>query len=121
MPFDRDTRDLLAGTREVRIETSRPAAALHSAIIWVVVDGEDVFVRSWLGERGRWYRESVANPAVTIVVGDRRLPATAVSATDPESIRRCSDGFMTKYRKSKSALAMVADDVLDTTLRLEPR
>jgi Uncharacterized protein conserved in bacteria (DUF2255) len=84
------------------------------------VEGEDVFVRSWLGERGRWYREARANPQVTILAGERRIAATAVMATDPESIRRCSDGFLSKYRRSKSALSMVADDILDTTLRLEP-
>jgi hypothetical protein len=118
--FDRDTLELLAATREVRIETRRPDGQVHSAIIWVVVDGEDVFVRSWLGERARWYREAIANPAVTIAAGDRRLPGLATPATDPDSIRRCSDGFLTKYRKSKSAQSMVAEDILDTTLRLEP-
>jgi len=79
-----------------------------------------VFVRSWLGKRARWFREAVANQAVTIVAGDRRLPASAVHATDADSVRRCSDGFLTKYRKSKSAQSMVAEDILDTTLRLEP-
>jgi hypothetical protein len=118
--FDRDTLDLLAGTREIRIETRQAAGPVHSAIIWVVVDGEDVFVRSWLGARARWYREAVANPAVTIVAGDRRLPAIAADATDPDSIRRCTDGFLAKYRTSKSAQSMVAEDILDTTLRLEP-
>jgi hypothetical protein len=119
--FDRGDLELLAGTREIRIETrSRPDGPVHSAIIWVVVDGEDVFIRSWLGARARWYREAVANPAVTIVTGDRRLPAVAANATDPDSIRRCSNGFLTKYRKSKSAQSMVAEDILDTTLRLEP-
>ena len=77
MPFDRDARELLAATREIRIETRQPDGSVHSAIIWVVVDGEDVFVRSWLGERARWYREALANPAVTIIAGDRRLPAVA--------------------------------------------
>jgi hypothetical protein len=118
--FDRGDLDLLAGSREIRIETRRPDGPVHSAIIWVVVDGEDVFVRSWLGARARWYREAVANPAVTIVAGDRRLPAVAANATDPDSIRRCSNGFLSKYRRSKSAQSMVAEDILDTTLRLEP-
>jgi hypothetical protein len=118
--FDRGDLDLLAGSREIRIETRRPDGPVHSAIIWVVVDGEDVFIRSWLGARARWYREAVANPAVTVVAGDRPLPAVAANATDPDSIRRCSDGFLTKYRKSKSAQSMVAEDILDTTLRLEP-
>ena len=118
--FEPGDLELLAGTREVRIETHRPDGPVHSAIIWVVVDGQDVFVRSWLGERARWYREAAANPAVTIVAGDRRLAAVAARATDPDSVRRCSDGFLTKYRKSKSAQSMVAADILDTTLRLDP-
>ena len=120
MPFDRDTLDLLATTREVRVETSRPGGPVHGAIIWVVVDGADVFVRSWRGATARWYREARANPQVTIVAGERSISASAVPATDPESIRRCSDGFLGKYRRSKSALSMVADDILDTTLRIDP-
>ena len=121
MPFEPDDLRLLAATREITIETSASGGRTHSAIIWVVVDGDDVFVRSWLGARARWYREAVANPAVTIVAGDRRLSAIAADATDPESIRRCSDGFLAKYRRSKSAQSMVAEDILDTTLRIEPR
>ncbi len=120
MPFASDDLRLIAATREVRIETGLPDGPVHSAIIWVVVDGEDVFVRSWLGERARWYRETRADAEVTLIAGERRIRATAVSATDPESIRRCSAGFLTKYRNSKSAQSMVAEDILDTTLRLEP-
>lgn len=120
MPFDRPTLDLLAEAREVRIETSRPGGPPHSAIIWVVVDGDDVFVRSWKGAGARWFRETRSNPEVVLLAGDQRIPATAVSATDADSIGRCSEGFLAKYRKSQSALAMVADAILDTTLRLDP-
>ena len=120
MPFDAETLHLLAHAKEVRIETSRPDGPVHSAIIWVVVDDRDVFIRSWLGARARWYREAVANPSVAIVAGSRRIAGRAESAADPASVRRCSEGFLTKYRRSKSALMMVADDILETTLRLEP-
>lgn len=118
MTFDQETRELLARTKEVWIETSRPGGAVHSTIIWIVVDGSDVFIRSFRGERGRWYRETLANPQVTIVAGDRRVPAMAVGATDAESVRRCSEGFQAKYPTSKSTPLMLADDVLGTTLRL---
>ena len=117
--FEAKTLELLAATREIRIETSQPGGPPHSTIIWVVVNGDDVFVRSWKGAEARWYRESRANPEVAVLAGDQRLAAIAVPATDPDSVRRCSDGFLTKYRKSASAQAMVADDILDTTLRLE--
>ena len=49
MPFDAGTLDLLARTKEVRIETSRPGELAHSATIWIVVDGQDVFIRSFRG------------------------------------------------------------------------
>ena len=121
MPFDAETLDLLAATKEVRIETSRADGPVHSAIIWIVVDEQDVFIRSFRGERGRWYREARENPEVAILAGSRRIAATAVAATDAKSVRRCSEGFQAKYPKSKSTPMMLADDILDTTLRLEPR
>jgi hypothetical protein len=120
VPFDVETRELLAATREVRIETRRPGGAVHSTIIWIVVDGDDVFVRSWKGAGARWFRETRANPEIVLVAGDQRIPGAAAPATDADSIRRCSESFLTKYRKSQSALAMVADEILDTTLRLDP-
>ena len=120
MPFPPETLDLLARTKEVRIERSRQGGPVHSAIIWIVVDGEEVFVRSWLGERGRWYREARAHPEVAIRAGEQRIAATAVVATDADSVRRCSAGFQAKYPKSKSTPMMLADDILGTTLRLDP-
>ena len=121
MVFDPETLDLLARTREVRIETSRTGGATHSTIIWAVVEGDDAFIRSFRGATARWYREARENPHIAIVVGDRRLDATAVAAVDPDSIRRCSDSILAKYGGSQSAVAMTVDDILDTTLRLEPR
>jgi hypothetical protein len=62
--FDPELRLALRGARTVRIETSAgPGRPVHRAIIWVVVDETGrVLVRSWLGERGRWYRELRVNP-----------------------------------------------------------
>ena len=120
MPLDSADVAAIDRAQTVRIETAMPGGEVHRAIIWAVVDGDDVFVRSWLGERGRWYREARANPAVVILVDERRIPARAIPATDAESVRRCSDAILAKYRKSKSALSMVADEILDTTLRLDP-
>ena len=121
MQVDRETLRLLDTTREITIETSRAGGPVHDAIIWVVVDGEDVFIRSWRGATARWYRDAIANPHVNVVAGARRIAMTAVPATDPASIQRCSDGFLAKYRGSKSAQAMVSEAILGTTLRLDPR
>jgi hypothetical protein len=107
-------------SEEVRIETRAPGGSPHSTIIWVVVDAGDVFVRSVRGERGRWYREAVANPAVALLVGGRRLTLTAIPATDPDSVDRASDAFRRKYAADPAVASMLRERTLSTTLRLEP-
>jgi hypothetical protein len=120
MPFDPLTRELLDKTRTVEIETSSPKGTVHRVPIWVVVDGDDVFVRSVRGSRARWYRELLARPGA-VVTRSRRIPVRAASASDPSSKRRMTLGLRRKYPTSGASLvAMVRPEVLDTTLRLEP-
>ena len=120
MSFKGQDLALLAGAEEVDIETRLPDGPVHRATIWIMVDGEDTFVRSVNGRTARWYREAVANPAVAIHVGGRRLTASAIAATDPDSIDRASASLRRKYGKGTSVDSMLVPDILDTTLRLEP-
>jgi len=121
--FDPELRLALSGARTVRVETSAGAGLpLHEAIIWVVVDEEGrILVRSWRGERGRWYRELRANPDGTLRVGSWRVPFRAELAADPERVESCSRGLRQKYASARGSLAqMLVDDVLPTTLELRP-
>jgi hypothetical protein len=119
MSFGSEDLARLAAAKEVEIETQAPDGPAHRTIIWVVVDRDETFVRSYLGPDARWYREALANPAVAVHVDGRRLSATAIPATDPDSIERVSAGFRSKYKPGESTTAM-ATQFLDTTLRLEP-
>jgi hypothetical protein len=120
--FDASTLKLLDATKEVRIETTKPDGSTQRTIIWVVVEGDDVFVRSWLGDRGKWFQAAMDKPAkVALHVEGRRLPVTAVLTDDKESIERCSRGLRAKYKKSRSLDSMLLDHVLGTTVRLDPR
>jgi hypothetical protein len=122
MTFSDDDLDRIDRAKTLRIETSKPGGTLHSTIVWAVVHGGEVFVRSWRGATARWYREAIANPAVTIQLrGSRRLPARAVSATDADSAARASAALERKYEGDPAAQSMVRDEILDTTLRLDPR
>lgn len=86
-----------------------------------MVDGQDVFVRSWRGDRGYWFQSAVEPGAnVALVVDGERLPVRALSATDDESIERCSRQLERKYADSESLAAMLRPIILGTTLRLEP-
>jgi hypothetical protein len=87
-----------------------------------VVDGRDVFVRSWKGERGYWYQAATDAPdQVALVLGDSRFPVRAELATDDDSIERCSRGLERKYPGDPSTPSMVRPYNLATTLRLVPR
>jgi hypothetical protein len=120
MSFSPQDLEAIDRAVEVDIETQAPEGQPHRVTIWAVVDDDDVFIRSWKGDTARWYREAQANPGVALHVDGRRLAATAIPATDPDSLERTSNGFRTKYRGDPAAEQMCAHDILDTTLRIEP-
>ena len=118
--FDPKVLRLLAKANSVRIETRHgPRAPVHQTPIWVVVDGDDVYVRSFTGRTGRWYREIRANPKGTLLKAGERIPFRAVQVRTRKGIARASKGYLTKYAKSLYAKAMVRREILSTTLRLE--
>ena len=118
--FAADDLALFDRSEEVDIETRAPGGDSHRAIIWVVVDAGDVFIRSVRGERGRWYREAVANPGVALLVDGRGLTGTAIPASDPESVERVSAALRRKYVADPALRTMLLEHTLRTTLRLEP-
>jgi hypothetical protein len=120
MSFAAEDLALLESAEEVQVETQAPGGPVHRTIIWIVVDGDETFIRSVRGERGRWYREAKANPAIAIHVDGRRLPATAIPATDPASIERTSNALARKYGRDPALRSMLIPENLDTTLRVEP-
>src|SRR5712671_4234116 len=75
MSFSEEDLASLDRAEEVEIETQAPGKAARRTVIWVVVDGGEVFIRTFKGPDSRWYRDAMANPAVAIHVDGRRLPA----------------------------------------------
>jgi hypothetical protein len=116
--FDADTLRELRDVREVAIRTEKHPNS--TVVIWVVVAGDEVFVRSVRGTKGRWYRDLAAGGTATLEFAGRRLAVQAIPASDPAAIDRASREYLRKYQPSPYAPAMVHADVLPTTLRLEP-
>jgi hypothetical protein len=117
--FDTDSlRDLLSA-KEVSIRTDKhPDSAV---VIWVVVTDDEVFVRSFRGTKGRWYRDLATGGPATLEFAGRSLRVQAIPANDPAAIDRASRAYLGKYRSSSYAQAMVQPEMLPTTLHLEPR
>ena len=116
--FDADTLRELRDVQELRIRTEKhPKTAV---VIWIVVPGDEVFVRSWLGARGRWYRDLAAGGAATLEFAGRRIEVKAFPAEDAHSVAKASAEFLRKYQPSSHAHEMVRSEILPTTLQLEP-
>jgi hypothetical protein len=123
--FPADILAAVADRDEVELETTRRSGAKRKTIIWIVVDGSDVFVRSVRGEDGRWYQDLLANPeGVLHFRGRPKLPPVpfrALHTPDADSVARTSRAFEAKYRGQGASLrSMLQQTVLPTTLRLEP-
>jgi hypothetical protein len=117
--FDADTLRRLRDARELRIRTGKHPKT--GVVIWIVVADDAVFVRSWLGNKGRWFRDLAAGGPATLEFAGRRLEVQAFPVGDAASIAGASAEFLRKYRRSTHAQEMVRSETLPTTLRLEPR
>ena len=117
--FDADTLRALRDVREAAIRTEKhPKSAV---VIWVVVVDDEVFVRSWRGTKGRWYKDLAAGGPAMLEFAGCRLAVRAIPASDPASVARANRGYLRKYQPSSHAQEMVRSEVLATTLRIEPR
>jgi hypothetical protein len=107
---------------EIRIATT-PAGTKkkHRATIWVVVVDDDVFIRSFTGPKGKWYRNVLADPEADVEFDGKAIHVRAMPVKDRKTIEAVSRAYLEKYRDSPYAKDMVRDEVLPTTLRLEPR
>ena len=106
---------------EIEVVTVRPDGTPRRTVVWPVVEDGVAYVRSYKGRAGKWYQEALARPEAALAVGGRDVPIRFVPATDPASVAACSAALARKYDRDASMPAMLVDDVLPTTLRIEPR
>ncbi|ONH27804.1 DUF2255 family protein [Pseudofrankia asymbiotica] len=113
--------DALGGADELTITTSRPDGTLRGYVpIWVVRVGDEVYVRSYRGPDGSWFRHAAAQGVAHIrAAGVDRDVAVTAAPSARESVDRA---YSTKYaRYGDSYLRpMVTDTAAGTTLRLTP-
>jgi hypothetical protein len=105
---------------EVEIETRAADGTVHRVIIWVVVDEGEVFVRSVRGPKARWYRELMREGSGVLRVGEEHIAVRAIKAPEESFVTRTTQALHRKYQGDPAVWAMVREDVLETTVRLEP-
>lgn len=113
--------EALRAKHEVDIETVSPRGETHRVVIWIVVVDGVPYVRSVRGAKGRWFRELLRSGEGAVHVGARRIRVRAERVTDDDVNERVSAAIEEKYdRPRASVLAMIRDEVLPTTARLDP-
>ena len=94
----------------------------RTVTIWVVRVGHDLYIRSWRGTHGDWYRSAQRTKAGRIHAGgvdhDVALARAEENVNGP-----VDDAYRTKYAQYADSYTahMVAGEARATTLVLEPR
>jgi hypothetical protein len=110
----------LSDAIEIEVSASRRDGGLSRwTPIWVVVDGADVFVRTWRRRDTGWYGGAVRQAAARIRVGDASTDVI-VSATGDMDAAAVDAAYRKKYG-ALAARSMVTAEATASTLRLTPR
>jgi hypothetical protein len=113
--------DDLAATDEIKIAPRRTDGTLGPARpIWIVRVGDDLYVRSYSGRGGSWFRTVGSTGRATIQFGPNRRDVDLAAAPDVDG-QAVDDAYRAKYGRSSYVTAMVDDAAAATTLRVTPR
>ncbi len=109
---------------ELEIAPLRRDGTLRTPVtIWVVRLGDDLYVRSWRGRSGAWFRAAQVRHEGRIWAGGVEKDVTFVEETDPGINDQIDAVYRTKYRRHGARYddPMVAPEARAATIKLVPR
>jgi len=109
---------------ELELGARRPDGTLGKRVtIWVVRHGDDLYVRSWRGHGGRWFRAAQSGGEGHISAGGVEKDVEFVDVDDDSVNQGVDAAYRTKYgRYADSYLTpMVSEPARSTTFKLVPR
>lgn len=115
--------DALAAATELRISTRRADGTPRRAVpIWVVRAGDSIYVRSYRGPEGEWFRHATADRVAHIQAGTITSEVT-VTPAGAAARAEIDQAYRTKYGSFGRAYVnpMTAGPAAATTLRLVPK
>jgi hypothetical protein len=111
---------------ELQIAPRRPNGTLYKPVtIWVVRHGEDLYVRSWRGHEGAWFRgaEESHEGRISSEGIERDVTFADVDAAENAINDEIDAAYRTKYQRygARYVDPMLASEARAATLRLVPR
>jgi len=114
----------IAAAEELELASVRRDGTVGNAVtIWVVRVGDDLYVRSWKGHDGAWFRATQARHAGHIEAGGVGKDVGFVPEADAAINDRIDAEYRGKYRRHGARYVdpMVAATARATTIKLVPR
>ncbi len=114
--------DRIAGAEELEVTTTRGDGSLRAWVpIWCVRVGDELFVRSYRGTEGAWYRHATRQGAARIRVAGIERDVT-VKPADEGIQPAIDDAYRSKYARYATSYLppMLATPAVAATLRLKP-
>jgi hypothetical protein len=119
-----DELNKIGRAEELEIASVRHDGTLrHPVTIWVVRHGDDLYVRSYRGRGGSWFRGTQVRHEGRIWAGGVEKDVTFVEETDPGRHDQIDAAYRTKYRGygARYIDPMVAPEARAATIKLVPR
>ena len=112
--------DTIGAADEIDVASRRGDGTFGRFVtIWVVRVGDDLFVRSFHGPDGHWYRATQATGHGRIRVGGIEHDAAFEPAADADP-HAIDAAYRAKYGRSSYVDAMVTPNATAATLRIVP-
>ena len=124
MTWTKDEIDKIGQADELEIASVRRDGTLSNPVtIWVVRIDNDLYVRSYKGRRGTWFRAAQVRHEGHIRAGGIEKDVTFVEETDAAIGGQLDTAYRTKYRGYGAQYLdpMVAAEARAATIRLVPR
>ncbi|MFI1034485.1 DUF2255 family protein [Streptomyces sp. NPDC020951] len=117
-----DELNCIASADELEIAPLRRDGTPRRPVpIWVVRDGDDLYVRSFRGTDGGWWRTARANRQGHIRSGGVDKDVAFAEVADAETNERVDTAYRTKYGRFGHSYVNPLVAARSTTLRLVPR
>ena len=112
----------IGGASELRISTRRADGSLRNPItIWVVRDGDDIYVRGYRGRSTTWFRHLLSLPGGHIRAGGVDHDAVFTEETNAAVNDRIDEAYRSKYRRYPDLVApKVIETIRTATLKVLP-
>jgi hypothetical protein len=118
-----DELNEIGRAEELKIASLRSDGTLTKPVtIWIVRDGDDLYVRSVNGPAAAWFRGTQARHEGRIDAGGVTKEVTFVDA-DPEINDKLDAAYRTKYRRYAANIinSIVTAKARSTTMKVVPR